>query len=56
MKKLLIGAAVGWVIRGAYELVWLNKKTYAEVAEYKAELDNDWKDIREAFSEYRNSN
>lgn len=56
MKKLLIGAAIGWVVRGAYELVWLNRKTYGEVITYKAELDNDWKDIRETLKEYRSSN
>ena len=54
--KLLIGAAIGWFVRGACALVWLHIKTYSEVITCKAELDNDWKETKELLKEYRNSN
>lgn len=51
MKKLAVGVLAGWVIRGAYELVWMHKSSYSDVVNFKAELDDEIDTFKEAVSE-----
>lgn len=51
MKKLAVGVLAGWVIRGAYELVWMRKSSYSDVVNFKAELDDEIDTFKEAVSE-----
>ena len=51
MKKLALGVLAGWVIRGAYELVWIHKSSYSDVVAFKAELDDEIETCKEAVSE-----
>ena len=55
MKKLAVGILAGWVIRGAYELVWMHKSSYSDVVNFKAELDGEIKQFKEAVSELSES-
>ena len=50
MKKLAVGILAGWVIRGAYELVWVHKSSYSDVCLFKAELADDVKKFKEGAS------
>ena len=50
MKKLALGVLAGWVIRGAYELVWMHKSSYSDVINFKAELNDDVKKFKEGAS------
>ena len=50
MKKLAVGILAGWVIRGAYELVWMHRSSYSEVITFKADLDSEIKKTKEAVS------
>lgn len=51
MKKLAVGILAGWVIRGAYELVWMHKSSYSGVVAFKEELDDEIETCKEAVSE-----
>ena len=51
MKKLALGVLAGWVIRGAYELVWMHRSSYSDVYLFKAELDGEIEQCKEAASE-----
>lgn len=55
MKKLALGVLAGWVIRGAYELVWMHKSSYSDVITFKAETDKEIKQFKEAVSELSES-
>lgn len=55
MKKLAVGILAGWVIRGAYELVWMHKSSYSDVINFKAEMDGEIKQFKEAVSELSES-
>lgn len=50
MKKLALGVLAGWVIRGAYEVVWMHKSSYSDVINFKAEMDGKIKQVKEAVS------
>ena len=50
MKKLAVGILAGWVIRGAYELVWIHKSSYSDIVNYKAGVADEVKKFKEGAS------